>query len=272
MFSDRQFPYFATFREDISLLIAPVHYVISWPADLISYVKKNFSAKNVITSENSKLRSEQLLLQAKLQKLDYLEAENEKLRSLLGLKDRLQEKTKAAQLFTANSSSTNMEMLLDKGKKDGVYAGQPILDAYGIIGQVIAVGLVSSRVMLITDNKSAIPVINTRTGIQAIAIGTGTPNFLELLNLPETSDINQGDLLVTSGLGSKFPEGYPVGVVYQVQHLPGERFIKVTIIPKSKISSAKDILLLFIERPAIEKALPDGSQKVIIQAKKKKRK
>lgn len=270
MFCDRHFLYFASIREDISLFIAPVQYVVNWPMKLFSWADKNFATKKAIATENANLHSEQLLLQAKLQKLDYLVSENEKLRALLGLADRLNEKVKAAQLFINNANSANMEMLLDKGRKDNVYVGQPILDAYGLMGQVIAVGWNSSRVMLITDTKSAIPVVNARTGMQAIAVGTGATNVIELLNMPETADISVGDLMVTSGLASKFPEGYPVGVINSVQHVVGERFAKITVIPKSRVANSKYVLLLYLEHASAEKAQNDNT-KQNSKAKKKRK-
>lgn len=247
MFCDRHFQFFSSLRENVSLSVAPTRYLVHWPMQMFNWVEKNFLSKKEILAENVKLHSDQLQLQAQLQKMDFLVNENEKLRSLLGLSDRLNEKVKAAQLFMVNSNNGNMEMLLDKGKKDGVYVGQAILDAYGLMGQVVAVGMNSSRVMLITDPKSAIPVANARTGMQVIAVGTGMPNVIELVNMPETTDISEGDLMVTSGLGSKFPEGYPVGVIHTIQHAAGERFSKITVIPKSHIANSKYVLLLFLE-------------------------
>lgn len=263
MFCDRHFLLFSSLRESVSLSIAPIQYVITLPGQMVNWLGKNFSSKKEIVNENAKLRNDQLYLQAQLQKLDYLTNENIKLRALLGLADRLNEKVKAAQLFSLSSTSGNMEMLLDKGKKDGVYVGQNILDAYGVMGQIVAVNWNSSRVMLITDPKSAIPVVNARTGMQAIAIGTGSPNVLQLLNLPETADISEGDLLVTSGLGKKFPEGYPVGEIHTVQHVAGERFAKIIVTPKSHITNSKYVLLLYLEDDTKEPAA-DG-----IKTKKK---
>jgi rod shape-determining protein MreC len=132
---------------------------------------------------------------------------------------------------------------INKGKTDGIYVGQPVIDAHGLFGQVTLVGPKFSKVLLVTDVKSAIPVTIVRNGVQAIATGTG--DGIELINISETIDIKEGDFLVTSGMGQRFPAGYAVGVVQAIKRVAGERFMKVLLTPSAHIKSSRNVLLIW---------------------------
>ena len=205
--------------------------------------------------ENAELRAEQFILQEKVQRLDFLEQENAELRNLLSSSAQMHLKTLAAQLLEISSGGFNQEATVNKGKHDGLYVGQPVLDAKGILGQIIAVGLGASKVMLLTDSKSAIPAMIVRNGVQVIVIGTGSSDILELANFPETSDVKVGDFLVSSSLGQHFPEGHPVGIVNAVKHAAGERFMQVIITPSAEIGRSRHVLLAWMETQPIDKDL-----------------
>lgn len=194
--------------------------------------------------ENASLRSELLLAQAKLQQLAFLEQENFRLHALLNAAKQLKTRFLAAQLLGSTAGSLDQQIAVDKGKVEGVYVGQPVIDAYGLFGQVISVGPKVSKILRITDTKSAIPAMIVRNGIQVIAIGTGCNDSLELVNAPETIDIKEGDFLVTSGIGQRFPAGYAVGSVKAIKRISGERFMKVLIMPSARINSSQNVLLL----------------------------
>jgi len=134
---------------------------------------------------------------------------------------------------------------VNKGELDGVYKGQPVLDAQGLMGQVIEVLPYTSRVILIADSNHAIPVQVNRNGVRAIAVGSGQLNELVLIYVPDTADIKAGDMLVSSGLGNRFPQGYPVGVIKSVEHDPGEPFAIVSAEPSAYLDRSRHLLLVF---------------------------
>lgn len=238
-------------RSTLSLIVTPTQYVVHWPFEFAHWTKANATNKHILLNENAKLKSTLLALQVKLQRMEYIEQENNQLRALLHSAQQLPLKMIGAHLLALNTESFAQQALLNKGKKDNIYVGQPVLDAYGVMGQVISVDLMTSRILLITDAKSAIPVMSVRTGLQAIAVGLGRLDKLELVNVPETVDIQEGDLFVTSGLGQRFPDGYPVGIVSNVAHIAGERFAKITIIPNAKVDRSLNVILVWVEQPPL---------------------
>ena len=139
-------------------------------------------------------------------------------------------------------------VMINKGSVDGTFLGQAIVDAHGVMGQVIEVTPVSSRVMLVTDSSSRVPVQNNRTGYRAIAAGTGNPDQLELLHIPDTADFKEGDLLTSSGLGQRYPAGYPLGKVKQVIHKPGQPFAVVHVQPVAEVNRSRLVLLVFRDK------------------------
>lgn len=247
MIASHQYSSFAKVRSHLTVIVLPLQYLVDWPMQIVHWASMSFSAQQDLLEENARLRARQLLLQAKLQRLLALERENAQLRELLSSTSRLSGKAVVAQLLAVDVDPYMQQMVLDKGEHDGVFVGQPVLDAYGVMGQVIAVGPYTSQVMLITDTRSAIPSQDNRNGIRAIVAGTGYTNELALLNTPDTTDIQVGDVLVTSGLGGTFPFGYPVGKVTSVNKSSGERFAIITVEPSAHIDRARQVLLVWPE-------------------------
>ncbi len=202
--------------------------------------------------ENIQLRYQQTLLEAKLQKLLVIRNENSQLKELLSASVKSSERAMAAEILAVDTTSSRQLLILNKGKHDSVYVGQPVLDAKGITGQVIDVGMNTSTVLLISDSKSAVPVRNNRTGERAILVGKNSMSELLLINLPKSSSITIGDLLVTSGLGRRYPEGYPVGKVEKIQTLPGDDFIKVTVSPLAQLNRNRLVLLIWPDKAEAE--------------------
>ena len=226
-------------------MTAPLSRMINWPIDLVQTLSWGLVNKQFLLKENADLRSELLLAKTKLQRLDFLEQENSQLRVLLNSSKQLKTKFLAAQLSAVTAGGLDQQITIDKGNIDGLYVGQPVIDAYGLFGQVISVGSKVSKILRITDVRSAVPVMIVRNGIQVIAIGTGHSDSLELINAPETIDIKAGDFLVTSGMGQRFPAGYAVGSVREIKHVSGERFIKALITPSARVNSSQNVLLLW---------------------------
>jgi rod shape-determining protein MreC len=146
----------------------------------------------------------------------------------------------------------SQDIVINKGSQQGVVVGQPIVDAEGVMGQVVHVAPYTSTAMLITDPSHAIPVADNRNGLRAIAMGTGSADRLDIPHLPLNADIKEGDLLVTSGLGGRFPPGYPVAIVEKVERNPGQAFSDVTARPTAHLEQSREVLLVWT--PPVEQA------------------
>jgi len=236
-----------TLRAALSVLIYPIQVIVGLPANTGSWVSENLSSRQTLLDENAQLHDEQLQLKVRLQKLEALEAENQRLRELLGSSFKVGEQSLIAELIKVDMAPFSQQILLNKGSLHKVYSGQPLLDAYGVMGQVLDVGPLTSTAILITDPSHAIPVEVNRNGLRAIARGIGDIGQLELPHIPNNADIEPGDLLVTSGLGGRFPAGYPVARVISVTNKPGEPFADVTAEPTARLMSTREILLVWIE-------------------------
>jgi len=185
------------------------------------------------------------LLKVRLQRLAALEAENRRLRDLLGSSRRLEERVLIAELLAVALDPYRHQVLIDKGSGSGAYVGQPVLDANAVMGQIVRVSPLSATVLLITDVEHSLPVQVLRNGLRAIAQGTGLVQGLELLHLPKNVDIRVGDELVTSGLGGRFPAGYPVARVVAVREEPGRPFAIVRAAPLARLDRTREVLLVW---------------------------
>ncbi len=247
IFSDYHYRYLNVIRSAFSLVVSPLQYAVDYPVRIVGWVHSLVSTKKTLIDENMRLRYQQTILQAELQKLLVIQKENSQLKELLLTSSKAQMRAMAAQILAVDTSHARQIVVLNKGTRDKVYVGQPVLDAKGVMGQVIDVGPMTSTVLLISDSKSAVPVRNNRTGERAILIGTNHLDQLFLINLPKTASIHPGDILVTSGLGGRYPEGYPVGSVEQVSSVPGEDFVKVEVNPFALLNRNRLVLLIWPE-------------------------
>lgn len=245
MFSDYHYCYLDNLRSGFSLIVSPLQYAVDYPVRVVGWVQSLVSAKKVLIDENMRLRYQQAVLEAELQKLLVIQKENSQLKELLLTSSKADMRAMAAQILAVDTSIARQIVVLNKGKRDGVYSGQPVLDAKGVMGQVVDVGPMTSTVLLISDSKSAVPVRNNRTGERAILVGTNSIDALSLINLPKTSSIHPGDVLVTSGLDRRYPEGYPVGRVEGVNSIPGEDFVKVLVRPVALLNRNRLVLLIW---------------------------
>ena len=248
MIADNHYHCLNGVRSGFSLFVAPLQYIVDYPVRVSGWVSSLFSTKKALIDENMRLRYQQMMLEARLQKLLVISHENSQLKELLAASPSTDLPTMAAQILAVDMTSSRQRLVLNKGKRDGVFSGLPVLDAKGVMGQVIDVGLMTSTVLMISDLKSAVPVRNNRTGEQAILVGTNDITRLSLMNLPRTSSMKKGDLLVTSGLGRRYPEGYPVGRVDDVKTVPGDEFIKVSVSPMALLNRDRLVLLIWPEK------------------------
>jgi len=241
----------APVRAQLGSVATPFYWITDLPERLSDWTEETFTEPGQLREENQALKSELLILQRKLQQMAALAAENVRLRRLLGSSDMLQDKVLVAELMGVSPNPLRHAMVINKGERDGVYLGQPVLDAFGLMGQVVEVNATSSRVLLITDSNHALPVQVNRNGVRAVAEGTGQVDRLRLRHVSNTTDIREGDLLVSSGLGDRFPVGYPVAEVKQVVRDPGQAFSRVIAEPMARLNRSRHLLLVFgSEAPA----------------------
>lgn len=252
MFADYHYRYLHVLRHGFSYLVSPLQYLVDYPVRVIGWVQSVMTTKAALVDENMQLHSQHILLEAELQKLTAIKEENSELKGLLLTAASTKIKAMAAQILAVDTSTSRQLIVLNKGKRDGVYVGQPVLDAKGVVGQIIDIGSMTSTVMLISDSKSAVPVQNSRTGERGILAGENHLNQLALINLPDTSLIKKDDLLVTSGLGRLYPEGYPVGRVTHVTTVAGEAFLKVAVEPIALLNKTRLVLLIWPDKEQIE--------------------
>ena len=244
IFIDSRLNYSTSIRSSLATVIYPIQLVGSLPSHLASWTSAYFQSRANLKEQNKALQSTNLLHSFHLQKLRGLERENLRLRELLGSSFRLPERVVMAELLRIDSDLFSQHVVINKGNSDAIFNGQPVLDSNGVMGQVMAVSRFSSRVILLTDPSHGTPVQVNRNGLRSVARGRGLNKLLQLEYLPHNSDIRAGDLLVTSGLGGRFPAGYPVGTVISVKDSPGKTFSEVTVEPTARIERSREVLLV----------------------------
>lgn len=242
-------------REAVHTAVSPVHFTVNLPFEISDYLSETLATRRALQEENSRLRDQQLLNAARLQRLDELERENIRLQGLLESSYEVEDSVLIAELMRLDLSPHRHVVQLDKGRRDNVFPGQPVLDASGVVGQVDTVGRTTSVVRLITDPSHGIAVQINRNGLRTVAVGTGDLNKLELPHLPNNADVRVGDLLVTSGLAGRFPRGYPVAEVTEVRREPGLPFARVVARPRAELDRSREMLLVRISRERAEDEL-----------------
>ena len=250
---------FDSLRAQMSLIVKPLYWAASLPGRFWDAATQQFSSRSELLADNEKLQAEMLLLQRRLQKLAALTEQNVRLRELLNSAALVDDKVLVAELIGVDPNPYTHRLLIDKGEKDGVYLGQPVLDARGLMGQVVEVLPYTARVLLLTDATHSIPVQVNRNGLRAIASGTGHPDRLELRHVADIADIKEGDLLVSSGLGQRFPAGYPVATVTEVIRDSGQPFAVVRAVPTAALNRSRYLLLVFSDQRTPEQRANDSA-------------
>ena len=240
-------------RSALSSVIYPLQYTIDLPIRLYYWSDEVFSSRQILLEKNREFEARHLENRVQLQKLDIIEKENERLRELLSATSKTTERLLISEIINVDVDPYRQLILLNKGSSSDVYRGQPIMDAQGIMGQIVHVSLLSSTAMLITDASHALPVQIDRTGLRTNAFGTGKMDQLNLRYLTHNVDIQVGDTLITSGLGGVFPPNYPVARITKVERPAGEPFATVVAIPLAQLDTSREVLLVW-RNDAAEKA------------------
>jgi len=253
-------------REALSVVVYPVRMLVDFPFRTAHSLSDTFAARDTLIAENREFRRERLETEGRLQRLAALEMENERLRNLLESRGRVGSRALVAEILAVDLDPYRQRFDLNRGFVNGVFVGQALIDAQGVVGQVVRVGPFTSEALLITDADHAVPVSVNRNGLRTIAVGTGDSDQLRLPYLTNNADIVVGDLLISSGLGGVFPAGYPVGRVLEVRLRPDQSFAEVIAEPASALDREREVLLVWNstdeeqERPAEEAPAVDVAE------------
>ena len=245
MVQDHRGQHLEKIRAGLSVLAYPVLLVAALPGRVGGAILGWFVSEATLRENNEQLRAERQLLLVQLQQYEALEQENQRLRGMLGSAARVADRALAADVLEANPEPFTRKIIVSKGARDGVFVGQPVIDAHGIMGQVTQVASDHARATLLTDPGHAIPVLVVRSGLRAMVLGTGDQDRLRLPYLTAAANIREGDLLVSSGMGGTFPAGYPVAQVTRIVNDPNESFLAITAKPAAKIGHGTQALLIW---------------------------
>jgi len=251
IFLDHKLDRFQTARGYLQSLVSPLQHMANTPKQLMTWAAENLMTRSELVEENQQYKINELTYKEQMMQLLIVRQENERLRSLLASPLRSTMKKMVAEILSVDSDPYSHQVVINRGDNDGVYEGQPVLDDEGIVGQILHVGTTTSRVILITDVTHSVPVRINRNGIRLIATGSGRIDRLTHNFVPHSTDVEIGDLLVTSGLGDKYPEGYPVSRVIFVGKDESRPFAQVYSEPVANIDRLRYLLLLWPEPTSI---------------------
>lgn len=245
MLLDQRDQHLQRVRQALSVVVYPVRVLVDLPFSTWQSVRSSFAQRETLIAENEQLKRERLEAEFRLQRLESLETENARLRELLDSTARVGSRALIAEILAVDLDPYRQRFDLNRGLVDGVYVGQALIDAQGVVGQVVRVGPLTAEAVLITDADHAVPVSVNRNGLRTIAVGTGDSGRLRLPYLTNNADIHEGDLLVSSGLGGVFPSGYPVARVIEVRLRPDQAFAEIIAAPASALDRDREVLLVW---------------------------
>ncbi|RIX48448.1 MAG: rod shape-determining protein MreC [Rhodocyclales bacterium GT-UBC] len=240
---DLRFKSLDLLRQSIALLIDPVQRVAQTPGSLVDYAANYLQGMKSLQNENSELKHAQLNTAPNLQRLIQLEAENERLRKLLAVKEREKANGQVAQILYTARDPFSRKVIVDKGQQSGIVAGQPAIDESGVVGQVTRVFPFSAEITLITDKDQAVPVQIVRSGQRSVVFGLGNGQ-LELRYMPANADVQVGDILVTSGLDGIYLAGFPVAQVINIERDSAYSFARIFCVPVAGVENFGELMVL----------------------------
>ena len=244
LINDQRNNYLSILRNSIAIAIYPLQSAVEIPSRLTDWFDLRIKSKEILIKENQNLLSQQKINSSILQRYESLEQENERLKQILNAANNLDNKVEITRIISVNVNPYRHTIVIDKGERDGVYEGQVLLGADGVIGQILHTNFLTSEAILISDSDHALPVEINRNGLRTIVLGNGSYTKLDVPYIPNNADIEIGDLLVTSGLGGKFPSGYPVAKVDFIESDLSEQFYKVSAKPIAYLNQVREVMLL----------------------------
>lgn len=245
----------AAVRGWVSSVFVPVHAIAQAPSRWVSSFSKTAQNKAQLAAEFQRLQVQNQVLMARQQRMQALESENDELRRLLDATRRSDDQFVHAEVLSHSTDPFIHRVTVNRGFAAKAANGQAVMDQHGLLGQVVEVGSLSSHVLLLTDASHQVPVNVQRTGLKAVVRGTGHPDRLQMINVPITAQVREGDLLETSGLGQRFPAGYPVAKVVQVNRVPGRPFAEIIATPIAKTDRVSSVMLVYRAQSARDRAL-----------------
>jgi rod shape-determining protein MreC len=255
MFVDTKIDNVATLRAYLTSLVSPLQYIANMPGVVLNWGAIRLASRQNLLEENERLTTQITLMNEQLQRFVVIQQENQNLRTLLDAPVQAEMHKMIAELMAVDNNPYSQQIVINKGGIDGVFSGQSVLDESGIVGQVIEVGTTNSRVLLISDVTHAIPARISRNNVTVVVSGIGDVNELSLEHVPHSTDIKEGDMLISSGLGNVFPRGYPIGTITSIVRDEGQPFAQVKARPSAKLDRIRYLLLLWPEASAPEQAI-----------------
>lgn len=243
-------------RSTLNTLIYPLQLVVDFPVRAGSWINEALINRSRLIEQNAKLRAENLKLSSKLRTVASLQYENEELQRLLHSARQYQYDYTLGRLLAVSMNQVQQRIIVDKGRRDGIEPGQPVLDGFGLMGEITRVYPYHSEAILISDRGQAVPVRILRNGLRGIASGVGVATHLDVLYLPITADIAEGDMLVTSGLGGKYPPDLPVATISRISTSVDAPFAAIMATPLAALNQSRSVLIL---KPAAETAIAGGN-------------
>jgi rod shape-determining protein MreC len=242
---DHRGGWLAQVRQRAVAAVQPLWWLAGAPARIGDALSEGAATRNRLAAENRVLRNALLLSGARVARLQAASAENAHLRELLGAARRGNGlDVQLAPVLDIDLDPTRQRLVLDAGTRSGVVVGQSVIDAGGLVGQIIGVQAGTATVLLITDPDHAVPVMVARSGVRLLAYGTGSSDRLALANVPLSADVRVGDVVLTSGLGGRFAAGFPVGTIVALRPDDSHAFLVGDVRPAARLDRGRDVLLL----------------------------
>lgn len=266
LFIDARYRYLESTRSVLSVLVSPIQRLATLPGALWQQAGDFFSTQRRLAEDNQSLRQQHEHNAAQLSELQALQQENRQLRNLLALPQRSEFSAQLVEIVYAERDVFKRRVLIDKGANTGMQPGQVVMDDAGIVGQVTRVYPWLAEVTLVTEKDHAVPVQVLRNGLRTIVFGAGDTSQLSLRYMPVSSDIQNGDILVTSGIDGTYPPGIPVAQVVKIERDPAYPFARITCLPVAGVDRHRHLLVLsglprLPERPAEEPAAAQAQKK-----------
>ncbi len=259
LIADARFEALSGLRQGIGNVLYPIQRALLVPRDVLDLSGSYFTEVNQLRQENAELKRIEALNAKALLQIEQLANENRRLRDLANARERASVRSVLAEVLYETRDPFTRKLVLDKGVQQQVAAGQPVIDAKGLVGQVSRVFQFSSEMTLITDRNMTVPVVLQRTGMRSVAFGGAAPGRLELRYLASSADLREGDLLTTSGLDPLYPPGLPVGRIERIERGGDNDFVKVLIAPSAEIQNNQLLVVLQVDTSAIPPAPPAES-------------
>nr|WP_235973027.1 rod shape-determining protein MreC [Luteimonas sp. MC1895] len=258
---DHRGDWLAQVRGHASVAMQPLWWLAGLPSRLGEDLRDDAATRTRLAEENRLLRNELLLGAARQARLQVEAEENARLRGLMGAAERGGQDVQLAPILDVDLDPTRQRLMLNAGTASGVRRGQAVIDAGGLVGQVIEATPSTATVLLLTDPDHAVPVAVARTGVRLIVYGTGRSDMLELRNVPLSSDVRAGDVVITSGLGGRFPPGFPVGTIAALRPDDSRAFLVGDVDAAAQLDRGRDVLLLRDQPasaapPPVDEAIP----------------